>query len=655
METENPEPPDKGKQKHRTVKCKLKTIIACDNFLSKIDEAIIKINQIVIYAYQFLRMFILERYDNTIELDRQFIYNLLKAICSNDIIQYQENDKYSTLFEYYNANYKKFKFAGIDSKNISYILQYASIEIITCLENNIMNHFKDYLNKYINILFLYEEKKKIVDEIKDDKEKKKKLKELSADLKNIKIDLYTNSKTVKYEGKHIDWLKKNRQSLVPQIEKDNINYHLKKDPVSFLKHAIYINKEIEKLGKKCYQLVPQRNNSVPKHITFDHAAIVDLLGNDLINKLNTDKKKAHVMLHPKEFQKLVFDNVFNTKHSTFKQGSYVFNYQFKTDGISAVLDFVNFRKYKYEKKKEKEKDNNKNKDKTNSKKITQKELLAKPKDDEDYKQLEKLNNKEIKEITDKYNIVANDPGKKSLSSMINKEGKVYQYNAVRRRHDCYFKASHMIMKKEKEKNKIVQIEKEFTDNKLSCKTLDPKKYLEFIHKKNEVNSKTNKFYHQKKFRNIKFRVYCRTKQSEANLLNEIAEFYGHKNKPIVIGYGNWSRNTQMKNFFPTPGKGFRNLIASRFKIVIVDEYKTSITCNQTETEMTKWKYKINDKLQECHKVLTSIKDTNPKGEAINRIFIDRDINAAKNILKIIESWLKNKTRPEVFCRKEQHE
>ena len=42
--------------------------------------------------------------------------------------------------------------------------------------------------------------------------------------------------------------------------------------------------------------------------------------------------------------------------------------------------------------------------------------------------------------------------------------------------------------------------------------------------------------------------------------------------------------------------------------------------------------------------------TNPKGENVKRIIIDRDINGAKNILKIAKSWLKNKTRPFVFCR-----
>lgn len=631
---------DRGKQKHRTVKIKLKSIIRRDEYRNKINDIVLKINKIVTYAYQFLRMFVLEKYDETIRLDRQFIYNVLKCVCNNNEIECN-NNKYKPLFDYYNKNYKNFKFDEIDSKNTSFILQYSSIEMATCIDNNIMNHFKDYLNKYINILFLHEQKKKINENKKyTDKTKKEKLAELTTDVKNLKLDLYTNSELVKYEGKHKKWLDKNRKLLVPEIEKDNINYHLKKSAGDFIKYAIYINKEIEKLEKRPFQIIPQRNNCVPKHITFDHSAIVDILGDSLVDRLKTSKKKAYVMLHPKEFQQIVFKELFDMKHSVFRQGKLVFNYQFKTDGVATSLDFVSFRKDKY-KKQEKKKENIKSK-------TTKKELLRKPKDDESYNQLEKLTTKEIKEINDNYNVIGLDPGKKSLASAIDTNGKVFQYNAVERRHECYHKFSHLIIKKEKEKHKIDKKENKLSD--YSCRTLNKEKYMDFVHNKNKINKKVNDFYQKEKFRNIQFRRYSRTKQEDAWMLNRIEKHFNHKNKPIIIGYGNWSRSTQMKNFFPTPCKGFRNLIASRFKIVIVDEFKTSMICNKTGHEMEKWKYNINGKLKECHKVLTSTKDTNPKGETECRIFVDRDINGAKNILKITKSWLKNKTRPKEFCR-----
>jgi len=84
---------------------------------------------------------------------------------------------------------------------------------------------------------------------------------------------------------------------------------------------------------------------------------------------------------------------------------------------------------------------------------------------------------------------------------------------------------------------------------------------------------------------------------------------------------------------------------------LVDEYKTSCVSSETEEEMTKQKYNVNGKMIECHKVLTtSIKDTNSKEETERCIYIDRDINGAKNILKITKNWLRYKIRPKVFCR-----
>jgi len=629
------------KQTHRSVKVKLKTILRNYNeFYPLIRDVLVRTNQLVIYGNQFLRMFVLEKYTDNMKIDRQFIYNILKTIGTHEQIKYNNDNKYASIFEYYNSNLKRFKFDKINFKNISFVLQYASIEIATCFENNLMCHFKDHLNKYINILFLKNEKAKIKETCLDLKECENKIKELIKDIKNLKYDLYTNSTLVRYDGLHVKWLIDNRNKIVPIFEKNNINYHLKKDPLSILKYSIYINKQIEQLGKRPYQIIPQRNNNVYRHITIDHAGIVDMLGNNLVNTINIQKKKHYIMLHPKECQKDVFDAVFNMKHKIFRQGKHIFNYQFKTDGVSAVLDFVNHRVDKYEKKIV-----------IVTKKITKKEILKNPKNDDDLPELEKLKKNEIKEINTKYKLIGNDPGLKSLMAAVDEKGKVFQYNAVQRRHETYHKFAHKIKQKERKSNGIDKIEE--TLSKYSCRTMNIEKYFDFVHSKNEVNKKVFNFYDEPKFRNINFRVYCREKSSEANLLNNIEKcFSDDTKKPLLFMYGNFSRSSAMKYFFPTPCKWFRKLISSRFKTILVDEFKTSCICNITEQENIKWKYMVNGKLKECNKVLSSIKDTNPQGKIVNRIFVDRDINGAKNILKIGKSWLNNRTRPSVFCRKQ---
>lgn len=404
---------------------------------------------------------------------------------------------------------------------------------------------------------------------------------------------------------------------------------------------LYINKKIEELGSKNYQIFPLRNDSVYKHIMVDYACIVDMLGNKLIKLMKCDKTKSYVMLHPKEFQNIVFEMLFNIKNKVFRQKGYVYNYQFKTDGVSIILDFVNHKVNKYEKK-----DNVKTEDKKGKIKLTQKELFKKSKDDETFPELEKLSNKQIREINDNHIVVGVDPGKKSLLTMINNEGTVFQYNACQYRHETFHKFAHKIKEKERKNKGIDKIENELKN--FNSKSMNSNKFLEFIHKKNEANNKVFDFYDVPTFRNINFRE----KQTEANLLNNIKNTFLRKenaDKKITLGFGDWSRNTQMKNFFPTPNKWLRTLLFTKFNIVMIDEFKTSCICSKTEKEIEKHKYMIDKKLKECHKVL-SIKNTNPKGETESRIFIDRDINGAKNILKIGKSWLQNKTRPSVFCR-----
>jgi hypothetical protein len=677
--TESKDPPDKlGKQKHKSVKIKLSSILKNkDEFNTIIDKYVSSINKIVRYGYQFFRMLMLDKH-NDIDvniIDRQFFYNILKSVCESNKIEYENTDKYACIFKYYNEKYDKLKFDKVESKNISFILQYTSIEMATCFENNLMNHFRDYLNKYINVLFLYKEKKEILEKYKNDSEmKKEKLRELTTDIKNLKCDLFTNSILVKYDGKHKKWLEENRNKLVPVFEKDNINYHIKKNTLSILKYAIYINKKLEELECKNYQIFPQRNDSVYKHIMLDHAGVVDMLGDKIVKLLKSEKTKSYIMLHPKEFQNKVFETLFNMKHKVFKQKGFTYNFQFKTDGVSVILDFVNHRVDKYakkdkkedKKKDEKKDDKKKNNNKKKDNKPTQKELFKKPKDDEGFQELENLTNKQIKEINDNHIVVGLDPGKRSLLTMIDDKGTVLQYNAVQYRHETYHKFAHKIKEKERKKNDIDKIENELKD--YNSKSMNSNNFLDFIHKKNEINNKVFDFYNKPLFRNINFRVYCREKQTEANLLNNIQNTFNpikkvtkrqkkkgvkqEERKTITLAYGDWSRDTQMKFLFPTPNKWLRTLLSTKFNIVLVDEFKTSCICSKTEEEIEKHKYLVNGELKECHKVLTKlIKNTNPTGETVSRIFIDRDINGAKNILKVGKNWLQNKTRPEVFCRK----
>jgi hypothetical protein len=62
---------------------------------------------------------------------------------------------------------------------------------------------------------------------------------------------------------------------------------------------------------------------------------------------------------------------------------------------------------------------------------------------------------------------------------------------------------------------------------------------------------TTEFYKREVWRKMKFRQYSYGKKSIDTFLNKIKETFGEN---ILIGYGNWSRSTQMKHFMPTMNK-----------------------------------------------------------------------------------------------------
>lgn len=509
----------------------------------------------------------------------------------------------------------------------------------------------------------------------------------------MKLDLYSNS-TEKYEGIHKDWLNENRNNLVPKLLNNNINYHLKNSPYDFINYSIYINKEIEKLNRRPYQIVPQRNNNVPKFITFDHAGIVDIFGyelikymnknnlKDIINIHNIENKKKHeiksnklkevkevkelkiidiknirkdeIMLNPKFYQKLIFETLLNFNKKVFKrEKKNVFNYQFKTDGVSIILDFVNYRKDKYESNEEKKneklerelmfnEDKNKMKKSKKIRKANNKNQESIFNNSDEYIELEKLNKKQIKKLNEEYIILGLDPGKKSLCTIVDENKKMFQYNACERRHKTYAKFQHKIQKKIRKEDNIDMYEKFISD--FSCRTLNNEKYYDYIKFKNSISEITKDFYNKKVHRNLRFRMYCNTKKSESQLLNAIEKKFNKEGKKIAIGYGNWSMNSQMKNFFSTPNQGFRKLIHSRFLTITVDEFRTSCRYYKTGEELENFEYIKNKKKVKCHKLLKTTINTNPKGKN-NCIYIDRDRNGGKNILQCLTNKLCNKERP----------
>lgn len=93
-------------------------------------------------------------------------------------------------------------------------------------------------------------------------------------------------------------------------------------------------------------------------------------------------------------------------------------------------------------------------------------------------------------------------------------------------------------------------------------------------------------------------------------------------------HGNYSRTSPMKGTTPTPNIGFKKLLLKRFEILEVNEYNTSKLYNKTFEEMKNISVRKNKHIKHLHEILTL------KEETEKCIYVNRDVNACKNILYI---------------------
>ena len=554
IKEEPPDPPE-NEQVYRIIKCPLKCVLKKYDILEPIiDKAVIDINEIVILSYQFIRLYLLDKFNNKQPLptvNKQFVLDVIKTVSSSNTKAgqkiKQENIKNasgkSNMKQFYNEEFSKLvsynEYKKPSYSNKTHIVSITANEMITCIKTNISTHFVKHLFKYINCLFKQSKSLEIKKET--NKEKRKELyKNLNQEIRDLKSDLI-NNKIENSKPEYHNWIRENKEFLYPKNIKKSVAYDVKCIPEKYIKYSFYINQKIEELGKKPYQVIPQRNNIVPKSITLNTCGIIDLI-DDKYQKL-FQYNKSELLLHAKKHQKHIWSKILKLeKKDIFKQKEYVFYNQIITDGFSCSLLFI-MKKYK---------------DKVFGDK------LPKMNTEMEFTKLEDLTKEKCDEyLTDTYKLVSLDPGKIRPITMIDENNKFFKYTACRRRFESYTKRSSYIILQEKKKNGIVEKEKNITNYK--SRTIKVEGYKNFITNKTILNNEVKEFYQKPLFRKLAFRRFIRTKQSEVKLLNEIENTYLTKDeikqgKKIVILHGDYSRTSQMKGTIPAPNIGLKKIL-----------------------------------------------------------------------------------------------
>ena len=570
--------------------------------------------------------------------------------------QPQNKNLSKELDEFYEKEYKTiYNHKKHDLKGLSFILPYICETIETCYSNNLKEHFMTRLFRYMNICAgefydnIYEKNK---DKKDYDKEKKQTLYKLKKCLNNKEFDDIPKDFT--------KWFNEKKNKIFPTEFDKSIAYDCKKNPSKYIIYSLNMNAEYEKINEKTrqnivklqekgknlktvkakdkikqeikslnskiiklFQPLSLRKSHVPHYVNIDTASFMNFFSDKGEKGKNLQKLKDN--------QNIMWSKLFKMNNKIFTQSKdYVFNYTLQTDGISCSLLFkhisIKDKKYGH-----------------TTKKIIDDDIYI---DDLSNEQLDNLKNKKI---------VSVDPGKKNLVYMMDDGGNKLKYTCMQRDTESRNKRKREIMKINKKKSKIDELESEISDT-LST-TVNFEKFKEYIKKKHEIGLKVKHFYEKELCRKLNWRTQIYRRKSEDLFLNNIEKTFGKK-EDIAIVYGDWSRDTQMKYHVPTMGKGLRKLVEKNYLSMMINERNTSKKCCNCWKELVNHKYekKNEDNEKETKYLFRVLKCENCEGVNICSseskkcpMFITRDLNSCINMISIAKNIIYKRKRPEVFC------
>ena len=257
--------------------------------------------------------------------------------------------------------------------------------------------------------------------------------------------------------------------------------------------------------------------------------------------------------------------------------------------------------------------------------------------------LEELNETQYNELKNG-NWCCIDPGKRCLAYMKNKDGITYKYTNRMHMNKTKRLKYQRLIKNYKDKKEITTIENKLSEfNSKSCILNEFKK---FIKNKNELNKVLLEKYKEDIFRKYKWYGYINRKKAETDLARNIKNKFG---KDVILIHGDWSdrlKTTPSRiKYISTPNLGLKRKLNEYLTIYNLDEFRTS--CLNYKTEERCENMYLPDKKgveRKIHSILRYQTESKRMG------CINRDENAVNNMIKIVNTYLVNKTRPEKFRR-----
>jgi hypothetical protein len=645
---------EKAKEKppefFKSIKTSLKSVLKNPEINSKIlNDTVIKSNKIVIHTLQFLKLYLLDYYENNNntlpDINKELINNSMKVVCGEKKekrgkpANKETTELKNTLMSFFNEHYLPLTRPDpIDYAGMNTILDYLKEDVITMYENNIQLHYVEYVERYVNVVW---KKKMIVDKIrklgKPQKEREARVRALCAELRKIKNDLLNvDEKAYQSSSHYHKWITEQKQNILPRknkYEKNSIYYDLKCSPIDYFPCVIFMMKRIENEEESVNNIFPLRSEIAPKYIRLDTTTLVNLL----LRKEHGTKAFYKTKGELKKNEDKIWEFFFRTERKMFCKTGFSFHHMVSTDGVGLSILFLR-------------------NDLVGKKLPMMKTGIARELYIDELDDYSTLQNKTI---------VGIDPGKEDLIYCVDdasNDANVFRYSQDQRRKETKMKKYNNIilaMKTNKIEGKTI-IEYETELSHYNRKSLNITKYKEYLHEKNRINNLLFQFYRKELFRKLKFGKYINVKRNEQKMVRNFKKTFGNQEE-VVICIGDWEQRKQMKYKEPTLGKGIRTLFRkNNYKVFLVDEFRTSCKCSNCNGGVCE-KFRVRKNPRPKPKKNKENSKNEIKYDEMRLIhgllrcksgcgLWNRDRNGSSNIYKIANNAINNIERPGYLCR-----
>ncbi|MGH9571710.1 MAG: hypothetical protein ACRD4F_18865, partial [Candidatus Angelobacter sp.] len=191
-----------------------------------------------------------------------------------------------------------------------------------------------------------------------------------------------------------------------------------------------------------------------------------------------------------------------------------------------------------------------------------------------------------------------DSGMNNLLTCSTVDGSgIVQHTNNQRRFETKRKKYRQIRDNEKSEAGLIDgrrvAEWESTLSEHNHKTVCPMQFAEYIRAKLLVNSKIGKLYGQQIFRKLKLDTYFNVQRSERRLMALFKAIFGPV-EDTLVAFGDWEQRRHRKFKEPVKGKGWRAVLRKHgYKVLLMDEFRTSVQCSRCQTEDAKCSHPIS--------------------------------------------------------------